>query len=60
MKDLYINFIFVLLGMSVLFLIFTFLSFLLFLKNRFKKIFKNIDSLVIKVNTFLDSSNKHK
>jgi hypothetical protein len=60
MKDLYINFIFVLLGMSVLFLIFLFMSFLLFLKNRFKKIFNNIDSLVSRINTFLDSSNKHK
>jgi hypothetical protein len=58
MNDMYMNLWGVVIGILLCGGIFMFMALIIFVKKGFEKIFQNIDALVKRINSFLDSSNK--
>lgn len=60
MNDIYANIIGVLLGVLFFIAIFMFMALIIYVKKGFVKVFKNIDLVIKRINSFLESSNKEK
>jgi hypothetical protein len=60
MENIDKNILGILIGILLFISIFMFMALIIFVKKGFVKIFHNIDSLVKRINTFLDSTNNRK
>jgi hypothetical protein len=60
MENIDKNILGILIGILLFISIFMFMRLIIFVKKGFVKIFHNIDSLVKRINTFLDSTNNRK